>query len=241
MAIKFITGSGVYGSIADPIIVRLTDGTGYYNASNSFTYNGTATLATFDSVTAANNRAVPQLIMKGQGEAAYTAGTADAIDCFPVTLSTENMVVITAIKTAVEALDTTGLATEVTAALILADTNTLADVDYATQTTLASVLVDTSVIAADTTSLDAKIPAQGQALMEASLPVTLASNQSNLPIVDKSALIPSAYDYIDVNLAGATTDVYTYKTGGSGGTTVATLTLTYSDATKAVLSSVARV
>jgi len=136
-----------------------------------------------------------------------------------------------------------GVAEEATQLQVLAelgDINTNTS-DVATETTLASVLSDTAIIAGDTTSLDAKIPAQGQALMEASLPVTLASNQSNLPIVDKSALIPSAYDYIDVNLAGATTDVYTYKTGGSGGTTVATLTLTYSDATKAVLSSVARV
>ena len=99
---------------------------------------------------------------------------------------------------------------------------------------------DLSTIAGDTTSLDSKIPSQGQALMAASLPVTIASNQSAVPTLQSSALIPVAHDYIGVNLSGATTDVYTYKTGGSGGTTVATLTITYADSTKAVISNIAR-
>jgi hypothetical protein len=51
--------------------------------------------------------------------------------------------------------------------------------------------------------------------------------------------IPS-HDYISANFAGATTDVYTFKSGGSGGTTVATVTITYTDSTKAVISTVAR-
>lgn len=53
-------------------------------------------------------------------------------------------------------------------------------------------------------------------------------------------LVPEKYDYIGFNLAGSTTNVYTYKTGGSGGTTVATVTVTYSDSTKGTISSVAR-
>lgn len=35
------------------------------------------------------------------------------------------------------------------------------------------------------------------------------------------------------------TDVYTFKSGGSGGTTLRTTTITYTDSTKATISSVA--
>ena len=47
------------------------------------------------------------------------------------------------------------------------------------------------------------------------------------------------YDYIGITY-NATTDVYVFKTGGSGGTTVGTLTLAYSDATKVQLNSVTK-
>ena len=47
------------------------------------------------------------------------------------------------------------------------------------------------------------------------------------------------HDYISLAVA-STTDTYTFKSGGSGGTTVATVTITYTDSTKATLSSVAK-
>src|SRR5574343_392586 len=43
------------------------------------------------------------------------------------------------------------------------------------------------------------------------------------------------YDYIEVTYPVNTTEVYTYKTGGSGGTTVATITVVYTTSTKDVL------
>jgi hypothetical protein len=43
------------------------------------------------------------------------------------------------------------------------------------------------------------------------------------------------YDYFAVTYPLATQEVYTFKTGGSGGTTVATVTLNYTDATKEFL------
>lgn len=49
-----------------------------------------------------------------------------------------------------------------------------------------------------------------------------------------------SYDYISASYAGGTSDVYTYKSGGSGGTTVGTITINYTDTTKAVISSVAK-
>ena len=48
------------------------------------------------------------------------------------------------------------------------------------------------------------------------------------------------YDYIGVTYPTTSSEVYTYKTGGSGGTTVQTLTVVYTDSTKAVLTSVTK-
>lgn len=45
------------------------------------------------------------------------------------------------------------------------------------------------------------------------------------------------YDYVAVTYPIATQEVYVFKIGGSGGTTVGTITLTYTDSTKENLSS----
>ena len=49
-----------------------------------------------------------------------------------------------------------------------------------------------------------------------------------------------ANDYIAVGYPDATTETYTYKTGGSGGTTVGVVTVVYTDSTKANISSVTK-
>lgn len=51
---------------------------------------------------------------------------------------------------------------------------------------------------------------------------------------------PYEYDYIAITYPTSTSEVYTYKTGGSGGATVGTMTINYTDSTKAVLLNVAR-
>lgn len=48
-----------------------------------------------------------------------------------------------------------------------------------------------------------------------------------------------AWDYMSLATA-STTDTYTFKTGGASGTTVATLLITYTDSTKATISTVVR-
>ena len=53
----------------------------------------------------------------------------------------------------------------------------------------------------------------------------------------QNSLIKVAYDTI-LPVFNATNDVYTYKTGGIAGTTVATLTVTYANASKDVTTSV---
>lgn len=55
-----------------------------------------------------------------------------------------------------------------------------------------------------------------------------------------NAMIPTAYDYVSVAYPDAVTEVYTFKTGGSGGTVVSTVTVVYTDASKNFLSSATR-
>lgn len=55
-----------------------------------------------------------------------------------------------------------------------------------------------------------------------------------------ASLVPSGYDYMSYSNTSSTVDTYTYKTGGVSGTTVATITITYTDNTKSTISNVAR-
>lgn len=66
----------------------------------------------------------------------------------------------------------------------------------------------------------------GQKAMNASLAVTIASDQSNVSTLNKSQLVPVLYDQVVTTYVGSTTDINTivYKQGGA---TVATLTMTY--------------
>jgi len=57
----------------------------------------------------------------------------------------------------------------------------------------------------------------------------------------ETGFIPDSYDYISVTYPTATTEEYVFKSGGSGGTTVATVTLTYTDASKENLSTAEKV
>lgn len=51
--------------------------------------------------------------------------------------------------------------------------------------------------------------------------------------------IPS-WDYCKVTYPDGTTEVYTFKTGGSGGTTVLVLTVVYTTSTKDILDTITR-
>lgn len=51
------------------------------------------------------------------------------------------------------------------------------------------------------------------------------------------ASLPFKYDYFSLVLSvGNTRETYTFKTGGSGGTTVGTVVLNYTDSTRSVLT-----
>lgn len=55
-----------------------------------------------------------------------------------------------------------------------------------------------------------------------------------------SGLILPAYDYVSVAYPDGVTEVYTFKSGGSGGITVATVTIVYTASDKANLSTVTK-
>ena len=55
-----------------------------------------------------------------------------------------------------------------------------------------------------------------------------------------SPLVPPHYDYLGVNTAGATTDVYTYYIGGVIGVLQGTVTVTYTSVAKDIIQSVVR-
>ncbi len=55
-----------------------------------------------------------------------------------------------------------------------------------------------------------------------------------------NSLTPSAYDSITTSFPNSSTEVYVFKSGGVGGTTVSTITVIYTDSTKENLSSVVR-
>lgn len=56
--------------------------------------------------------------------------------------------------------------------------------------------------------------------------------------LENSFKIPS-FDYVSASYPSGTQEVYEYKDGGSGGATVGTITINYTDATKANILNVA--
>lgn len=54
------------------------------------------------------------------------------------------------------------------------------------------------------------------------------SSTNPLPVTQAGSLIPVTYDYISLSYTGDNVTGVVYKTGGAGGTTVATLVITYS-------------
>lgn len=56
----------------------------------------------------------------------------------------------------------------------------------------------------------------------------------------KNTLVTKNYDYVSVSYDSATQETYTFKSGGSGGTTVATIVIVYTDSTKANISTVTK-
>lgn len=62
-------------------------------------------------------------------------------------------------------------------------------------------------------------------------------SEYKLKTFNVSGMLSETYDYVSVAYPSATQEIYTFKIGGSGGTTVATITINYTDSTKNYLSS----
>lgn len=71
--------------------------------------------------------------------------------------------------------------------------------------------------------------------------ILVSGPSTGTPVSGTVSLYPvaSAWDYTALTEA-ATTDTWVFKTGGSGGSTVATVVITYTDATKATISNVTK-
>lgn len=92
----------------------------------------------------------------------------------------------------------------------------------ATEATLLDVLAEVT----DINNLGAKEAKQDAEITELQ---AINTATSNLDARVAAALVPEAHDYLDITYVGSTTriDTVVYKQGGSGGTTVATLTMAY--------------
>lgn len=59
--------------------------------------------------------------------------------------------------------------------------------------------------------------------------------------INEGILSGVTYNYLSMALSGGnTTETYTYKTGGAGGTTVAVVVVVYTNSTRDILSTVTR-
>lgn len=67
---------------------------------------------------------------------------------------------------------------------------------------------------------------------------TEVSEDNPLPVT--GGIVTEKYDYVGITYPNDTTEVFTYKTGGSGGSNVAIVTVVYADSTKEQITSVAR-
>lgn len=72
------------------------------------------------------------------------------------------------------------------------------------------------------------------------LPAPLKVDDAGGLVTASVGLFTKGYDYIAVDYPTATTEVYTTRVGGSGGALQETVTVTYTDSTKASISSAAR-
>ena len=65
-------------------------------------------------------------------------------------------------------------------------------------------------------------------------------SNKNLHVLNMGQLVPKVFDAISTTYPTTSQEVYSYFTGGLSGTLVATVTVNYTDSTKAVFLNVAR-
>lgn len=119
----------------------------------------------------------------------------------------------------------------------VSELQTLNAVDFATQATSEAIEVNTYEAAQNTANILAidfatEDKQDTQITSLSNIDTSLNNIEADIDQMNAkipAGLVPTAFDYISLTYVGATTDIQTvtYKSGGSGGTTVATLTLVY--------------
>lgn len=79
---------------------------------------------------------------------------------------------------------------------------------------------------------------RGQVGAKTVVPYYYDSNTDTLTPAIQDLVAGTTYDYIDAQQTDPATDTYVFKTGGSGGTAVQTITISYTDANKTDLDTV---
>lgn len=122
-----------------------------------------------------------------------------------------------------------GLATEATLASVLAELGTIDGHIDGLETLVGSTNTKLDTIAGYVDGIETLIGT-----------TNTNTGNTNTAISERlsGSLVPAKYDYIAYTDGGAS-ETFVYKTGGSGGTTQKTIVVTYTDASKAVLVSVA--
>lgn len=80
-----------------------------------------------------------------------------------------------------------------------------------------------------TSSIDKAVDVVGQTVPTSVRPIAVETFNSKDYQNFVTGIVPAPFDYISCTYTGADLTSVVYKTGGSGGTTVATLTMTYSN------------
>lgn len=120
--------------------------------------------------------------------------------------------------------------------------DTIAGKDFATQTTLA-------LIKAKTDNLDVALstrtkPTDAQhVIVDSGVTTGLTDTQlraTPVPVSEVTGLVPKIYDSLTYTATSSTIDTYAYYQGGTGGSLVATLTVTFTAADHLALTSVVR-
>lgn len=197
-----------------------------FSAALQFNRNGTLTTPVLDTTTAANNRPLPSVQVAGDSLAPVAMGTgADGATVQRVTLSTRHEAVTTPVATRIS--DSTEFTT--------AHENYELNTQFVKAAKTLRLPVSANLNGWDFTNNTRKE-------LRADTNGDLQTKVMNQPtsIINSNVLVPVNYDTIVPNFAGALTDVYVYKTGGVGGATVATVTITYVAIDKAVIASIVR-
>lgn len=69
---------------------------------------------------------------------------------------------------------------------------------------------------------------------------TQVSSTNPFPVKQMNTLVTVNYDFVGVTYPTDTTEIFTFKIGGSGGTVVSVVTVTYTDSTKCDILSVSK-